>query len=69
MESEKRKEYSSFSAMYPDANFSFRLKSEDEGRMALKILDVIRDEKEHSIQEALNILDDARAIMMECVML
>ncbi len=64
----ERKPYASFSAMYPSSDFSFPLKSEDGGQLALKILDLIRDEKEHSIQEALNILDDAKAIMMGCVL-
>ena len=59
--------YDSFSEMYQRADFSFRLKSGDDGKMALKILDLIRNEKGHSIKEALDILDDAKAIMMECV--
>jgi len=59
--------YSTFSEMYQKADFSFRLKSDDDGKMALKILDLIRDEKGHSIKDALDILDDAKAIMMECV--
>ena len=55
--------------MYPDVDFSLHIKSEDERRMAQKIFNVIRAGKECSTQEALNILDGAKAIMMECVML
>jgi hypothetical protein len=58
-----------FRVMYPDVDFSLHIKSEDERRMAQKIFNVIRAGKECSTQEALNILDGAKAIMMECVML
>lgn len=66
-EQNKTECYGSFSEMYQRADFRCRLKSSDDGKMALKILDLIRNEKGHSIKEALDILDDAKAIMMECV--
>lgn len=61
----KIKEFDCFLDALPDLSGAMKVKSEDGGATALKILDLIRaDQKQCSIKAALDILDDARAALL-----
>lgn len=62
---EKTKELDCFLDALPELSGVMKVKSEDGGKTALKVLDLIKaDQQSCSIKAAFDILDDARAALV-----